>query len=76
MQRLQFPQVPDRRRDLSGEGVGCEVEKSKVFEAVHVGGDRSGEVVLRQVEVPEVGAFVQGCRKLAGNGVVEEVKLE
>jgi len=73
---LQFRQVPDRRRDLSGEGVGSEAEVSEGFEAVHVGRDRSGQVVLRQVEVLEVGAFVQGCRKLAGNGVVGEVKHE
>ncbi|WVY98933.1 hypothetical protein V8G54_031084, partial [Vigna mungo] len=28
--------VPDRGRDLSGEGVGVEIEESEDFEAVHV----------------------------------------
>lgn len=40
-----------------------------------VGGDLTGEVVLGEVEVSEVGAVIQGCRELSGDGVVGEVEL-
>jgi hypothetical protein len=67
--------LPDGCWDVSGEAVGSKVEQAKLSHEVNVIRDRASEVVLREVEVLEIGAAIESSWELIrGHIVVRKVK--